>query len=270
MLYHTTGINPAEVLRLLEKQLFRTDRNSCRFHAKWQSDEVHLVPRSGRGQVIVTARNRELIVNFDEALEWLGKIVLRALREGGLSLQRVGPEAPKLERKFVQYDHLRGGDRVRPKSHDDSDNAKRPLETLERALAEAETKGGKWLLITETARRSAAGYHYTKPQEITDALLVLAKAAELNAEGKLGMSWRDYLRKAGFDFSPHSSSTALGKYGWQYKVWANGARVFAAAHVCLGTGSAPHCARIYVRQPDKPGDPVIVGSVGPHLDIPTR
>lgn len=267
-----SGINPTIAMSALEAQLFST-RNLSRFRAlSWTRDELMLGVRGRADMVIVTARDSKVVICFAATLRWIADEVLQVLRDVGIHPMPTSVEAHSLNRKFIRHDHMRGGDKIRPRHYENREQTrqKRALETLENALEQAEAMAGKWLLITETARRSAASYRFTRPEEVTRALLELAKAAELNAAGGLGDSWRNHLRVRGVNYTPHSSPTAITMYSEQYHVTVNGKRLLAEAHVVLGTSSAPHCARIYVRQPDSPGNPVIVGSVGPHLDTSTR
>ncbi|MFM8551197.1 MAG: hypothetical protein ACKOCD_02625 [Nitrospiraceae bacterium] len=142
------------------------------------------------------------------------------------------------------------------------------LEAVEAAARDA----GSSLVVTDRALRSAAVSDYNDPDYIYAALMALALAAKTNAAGSgLGMPWTAFLASNGsHDYSPHSSSTTLQRFRKDYVVVHDGVEYLVEAHLCCGTGSGSDSARIYVAQPARPGQPVIVGHVGSHLPIHTR
>jgi hypothetical protein len=142
---------------------------------------------------------------------------------------------------------------------------------LEAALAAAEAAGA-WLILTERAKKTAAESNYVDPDYVYQALVDLAHAARHNSDHHgLGMPWADFLGQRGsHDFVPNSSPYTIERYHKEYHLRYQGEDLCIAAHIRQGNGSADECLRIYVVQPRKPGDPVIVGQIGAHLPIDGR
>lgn len=140
------------------------------------------------------------------------------------------------------------------------------------ALHAAARDAGPNLIVTDRAIRSAAISDYNDPDYIYDALMALALAAKSNVSGSgLGMPWTDFLAQNGsHDYSPHSSDVTLQRFRKDYLVVHEAVEYLIAAHVRCGTGSGSESARIYVAQPSRPGQPVVVGHVGSHLPIHAR
>jgi len=140
------------------------------------------------------------------------------------------------------------------------------------AVQSATHDAGPYLIVTERALRSAAVSDFNDPDYIYDALMSLALAAKSNVAGSgLGMPWTDFLAQNGsHDYSPHSSDVALQRFRKDYLAVHGGVEYLIAAHVRCGTGSGSESARIYVAQPARPGQPVLVGHVGSHLRIHAR
>jgi hypothetical protein len=140
------------------------------------------------------------------------------------------------------------------------------------AVRAAARDAGPDLIVTDRALRSAALSDYNDPDYIYDALKALALAAKSNVSGSgLGMPWTDFLAQNGsHDYSPHSSDVTLQRFRKDYLVVHGGVEYLIAAHVRCGTGSGSESARIYVSQPARPGQPVVVGHVGSHLPIHAR
>ena len=140
------------------------------------------------------------------------------------------------------------------------------------AVESAARDAGPTLAVTDRALRSAAISDFKNPDYIYGALMVLALAAKTNARGcGLGMPWADFLASNGsHDYSPHSSDATLQRFRKDYLVVYGGVEYLVEAHVRCGTGSGSESARIYVAQPARPGQPVVVGHVGSHLPIHAR
>lgn len=142
------------------------------------------------------------------------------------------------------------------------------LEAVQAAARDA----GSMLIVADRALRSAAVSDYNDPDYIYDVLMALALAAKTNAGGSgLGMPWTEFLAGNGaHDYTPHSSPATLQRFRKDYLVVNDGVEYLIEAHVCCGTGSGSDSARIYVAQPARPGQPVVVGHVGSHLPIHSR
>jgi hypothetical protein len=67
-----------------------------------------------------------------------------------------------------------------------------------------------------------------------------------------------------------SSADTIKRYYKEYHIRYQGEDLCIEAHIRQGNGSANECLRIYVVQPRKPGDPVIIGQIGAHLPIDGR
>jgi len=265
-----TQASPATVLRLLEEGLF-TRRNRARFHAQtWTKDEVFLVPWLGSGKVIVTVRGGKVTINAAPGLDWILKEVVKVVRRAD-PLISILPEAKlTLPRRRVGHAHLRSSNCLKANKPKETGRSPQTAFLLLDAVSDVEHELQGWVVFTDTARRTAASYRFVDLDAVRKALRALGEAARTNAQGGLGTTWQKFLEGEKVSFSPKSSKTTKDRYGDQYTVVHQGRRLLTEAHVCFGTGKSPFMARIYLRQPDKPGDPVIIGSMGPHLDIPTR
>jgi hypothetical protein len=148
----------------------------------------------------------------------------------------------------------------------------RRFSTVLEAVEAARREAGSALVVTDRALRSAAISDYNDPDYIYDVLMALALAAKTNAGGSgLGMPWSEFLAGNGaHDYTPHSSPATLQRFRKDYLVVHDGVEYLIEAHVCCGTGSGSDSARIYVAQPARPGQPVVVGHVGSHLPIHSR
>lgn len=265
-----TQASPATVLRLLEERLF-TRRNRERFIAEtWNNDEVFLVPRLGTGKVIVTVRGGKVIINAAKGLEWIAQEVVKVVRQADPQISILPEPKHTFARRHLRHPHLRGNCGVAAKAPRKDNIVPQTSYLLSQSIDEVENELRGWVVFSDTARKTAAEYRYVDLEVVKSALRALGEAAKINAGGGLGMSWKCFLASREVNYSPKSSKTAKERFRKQYEAMHEGKRVLTEAHVCFGTGKPPFMARIYLRQPDKPGDPVIVGSMGPHLDIPTR
>jgi hypothetical protein len=142
---------------------------------------------------------------------------------------------------------------------------------IEATLA-AEQEAGLWVVMTERAKVTARESCYVDPDYVHRALMDLAHAARHNAnQHGLGMSWADFLgQHGGHDFVPNTSPNTIKQYYSAYHITYRGESLSIQAHIRQGTGSARDCLRIYVVQPRKPGDPIIIGQVGAHLPTDER
>ena len=142
------------------------------------------------------------------------------------------------------------------------------LAATEAAAAEA----GIWIVLTERARKTASESQYIDPDYVHQALMDLAHAAKHNANCQgLGMPWVEFLRQqGGHDFVPNTSTNTIERFSNEYHINHQGVSLCIQAHIRQGVGAAQDCVRIYVVQPRKPGDPIIVGQIGAHLPIADR
>lgn len=190
------------------------------------------------------------------------------------------PQPEVFERKNIRHAHEMGrqvSEEAKAKRRERREEALRnrpPARfktVLEATLAAAVAAEG-WIVLTERAVRTAGQSRFVDPDYVFKALVDLGKAAKRNAEHKgLGESWAVFLGQLGsHDFVPNSSPNTIKRYFEEYHVHHQGEEFCIAAHIRQGNGSADECLRIYVAQPRKPGDPVIVGHIGLHLPIDGR
>jgi hypothetical protein len=278
--------------KLLQKVQFwaRLHRDRLGILAEYRPNgEVRLIPASqpplldadNSAGCTLSIRDNSLIVACADACAQIEQAVADFLRKGKL----IGPGRPTEEvvpfhRKNIRYAHEMG----RPVSEDakakrrvrrDEAVAGRPparfATALEAALA-AEEAAGSWLVLTDRAKKTAKDSNYVDPDYVHQALVDLAHAARHNSDHQgLGMSWAEFLGQRGsHDFVPNSSAYTIERYYKEYHIRYQGEDRCIEAHIRQGNGSADECLRIYVVQPRKPGDPVIVGQIGAHLPIAAR
>lgn len=278
--------------KLLEKvQCWaRLHRNRLGILAEYRSNgEVRLIPSSqpplldadNLDGCTLSIRDQSLIVACAQACSQIEQAVTDFLRRGKL----IGPGKPVdttevFRRKNIRHAHEMGrpvSEEAKSKRRDRKDEAvaDRPparFATVIEASLAAEEAAGPWLILTERAKKTAAESNYVDPDYVYQALVDLAHTARHNSDHQgLGMSWADFLGQRGsHDFVPNSSPYTIERYYKDYHIRYQGEDLCIAAHIRQGNGSADECLRIYVVQPRKPGDPVIVGQIGAHLPIADR
>lgn len=229
----------------------------------------------------LSIRNNSLIVACAQACAQIEQGIAEFLRKAKL----IGPGRPMEEvapfrRKNIRHAHELGrpiSEEAKAKRRERRDEAvaDRPparfSSVLEAALA-AEEAAGSWLVLTCRAKKTAEESNYVDPDYVYQTLVDLAHAARHNSDHQgLGMSWAAFLGQRGsHDFVPNSSPDTIKRYHKEYHVRHQGEDLCIGAHIRQGNGSADECLRIYVVQPRKPGDPVIVGQIGAHLPIADR
>ena len=194
----------------------------------------------------------------------------------GCPLEAIAP----FRRKYIRHDHEMG----RPISEDAKAKRRERREKLEaerpdsrfnsviEATLASEQEAGLWMVMTERAKETARESCYVDPDYVHRALMDLAHAARHNADQHgLSMSWADFLGQlGGHDFVPNTSPNTIKQYYSAYHITYRGESLSIQAHIRQGTGSARDCLRIYVVQPRKPGDPIIIAQIGAHLPTDSR
>jgi hypothetical protein len=278
--------------KLLEKVQYwaRLHRNRLGILAEYRSNgEVRLIPSSqpplldadNLDGCTLSIRDQSLIVACAQACSQIEQAITDFLRKGKL----IGPGKPVdttevFRRKNIRHAHEMGrpvSEEAKSKRRDRKDEAlaDRPPArfgtVIEAALA-AKEASGPWLVLTERAKKTAAESNYVDPDYVYQALVDLAHAARHNSDHQgLGMSWADFLGQRGsHDFVPNSSPYTIERYYKDYHIRHQGEDLCIAAHIRQGNGSADTCLRIYVVQPRKTGDPIIIGQIGAHLPIADR
>ena len=268
----------------------RLHRNRLGILADYRTNgEVRIIPASrpplldadNLDGCTLSIRDNSLIIACAQTCAQIEEGVAEFLRKAKL----IGPGRPTEEvvlfhRKNIRHAHEMG----RPVSEDakakrrlrrDEAVADRPsarFATVLEATLAAEDTAGTWLVMTDRAKKTAEESNYVAPDYVYQALVDLAHAARHNSDHQgLGMSWADFLGQRGsHDFVPNSSPETIKRFYKEYHIRYQGEDLCIEAHIRQGNGSADECLRIYVVQPRKPGDPVIVGQIGAHLPITDR
>jgi hypothetical protein len=229
----------------------------------------------------LSIRDNSLVVACCVACASIEKHIADFLRKGKL----IGPGRPSedieiFRRKNIRHAHEMGRPiseeakakhRVRREEAANDRPPARFASVIEAALA-AKADSGKWLILSERAIQTAEESSYTDPDYVYQALIDLGHTAEHNAEHQgLGNSWAEFLGKLGsHDFVPNTSTNTIKRFHSEYHIRHENEERCIAAHIRQGTGSARDCLRIYVVQPRKPGDPIIIGQIGAHLPTDER
>jgi hypothetical protein len=283
-------LKSAEQLILKVQLWARTHRNRLGILAEYRPNgEVRLIVATqpqlmdvdNIGGCTLSVRNNSLIIACAEVCAGIEYAIADFLRKGKL----IGPGRPTttveiFRRKNIRHAHEMG----RPISEDakakrrvrraDSASVRPPARfasVIEAAIA-AKAASGKWLILSERALQTAEASRYTDPDYVYQSLIDLGHAAQHNAENQgLGTSWAEFLGKLGsHDFVPNTSPNTIKRFHGEYHIRHENEELCIAAHIRQGTGSARDCLRIYVVQPRKPGDPIIIGQVGAHLPTDER
>jgi hypothetical protein len=225
----------------------------------------------------LTLKGLQLHVSCVPSLNWIEKAVLKALRKTGITCTpifgkkrssstaviRTLPQPPRVQTKTATT--------PKPKKKVDPTNATSKFRSVEEACKAAERDAEGWIVITNRAWNTAKDSNYGDPDYVYNALMALGLAAFLNSKGGLKQSWEFHLKTNGpHNYCAHSSEGTLAQFPGEYHVNHEGRRYCIESHIKRGNGSGSDAIRIYLCQPEVPGQPVIVGSIGPHLPILTR
>jgi len=229
----------------------------------------------------LSIRDKALIIACSEACAEIEKAVAKFLHKAKL----IGKGQPislieEFKRKNIRHAHEMGRPiseeakakrRVRREESANDRPPARFASVIEATLA-AKADSGKWLILSDRAIQTAKESNYTDPEYVYQALIDLGHTAEYNAEHQgLGNSWAEFLGKLGsHDFVPNTSTNTIKRFHGEYHIRHENEERCIAAHIRQGTGSARDCLRIYVVQPRKPGDPIVIGQIGAHLPTDER
>lgn len=268
----------------------RDHRSRLNLVADYRSDrEVRLVAKTSGvvGDIdnspgcTLTIQQNALVVACSETCAQIEQKIVTFLQKqkligSGEPIEAVAP----FNRKNIRHAHEMGrpiSDEAKTKRRKRRDEAvgNRPparfSTVLEAALA-AEEAAGPWLVLTDRAKKTAEESNYVDPDYVYQALVDLAHTARHNSDYQgLGMPWADFLGQLGsHDFVPNSSPDTIIRFYKEYHIRYRGEDLCIEAHIRQGNGSADECLRIYVVQPRKPGDPIVIGQIGSHLPIANR
>jgi hypothetical protein len=283
-------LKPAQYLTSKIQQWARIHRDRLGILAEFRPNgEVRLI--SATQPLLVSAdyisgctlsiRDDALIIACSEACAKIEEAVAKFLRKAKL----IGQGQPislteEFKRKNIRHAHEMGrpvsdAAKAKRKERRDESLGDRPParfdSVLDAALA-AEEAAGPWLVLHERAIKTARESQYLDPDYVYQALIDLAHAARHSSDHKgLGMPWADFMGQLGsHDFVPNTSSYTIERYYGDYHISYRGEMRCIQAHIRQGNGSANECLRIYVVQPRKPSDPIIIGQIGAHLPIDGR
>lgn len=121
------------------------------------------------------------------------------------------------------------------------------------------------LRFLPSAHASASASNYNDPASVYGAFEVLDELAGERSGGPLGMSIEDWLRERNYQYAPHESQTAMGKWGDERRFLDGERTLTMEEHLKFGIDGDPqYCLRVYVWW-DRDELKWIIGHVGRHL-----
>jgi len=137
--------------------------------------------------------------------------------------------------------------------------------TVRAALLKAWAKHSEVMEIHPNAMDTAATCNYHDPEWVYDALDALCKlAGKWKAGESIGGNWEQTMKSHGYEFSPRSSVSTLGKCSRHYEFIHAGKAILAEAHLGRGSQGARNVIRIYLHR-DEDRKALVVCHVGGHL-----
>lgn len=137
--------------------------------------------------------------------------------------------------------------------------------TVQAALLKVWSRHSDILELHDNAMETAAACAYHDPEWVFDALDALCKLARKWKVGEsIGGNWEQTLKSHGFDYSPRSSVTTLGKCLRHYQFVHSGKQILADAHLGRGNQGSRNVIRIYIHR-DEERKTLVVCHVGSHL-----
>jgi len=137
--------------------------------------------------------------------------------------------------------------------------------TVRAALLKAWSKHSEVMEIHPNAMDTAATCNYHDPEWVYDALDALCKLARKWQAGEsIGGNWEQTMKSHGYDFSPRSSVSTLGKCSRHYEFIHAGKPILAEAHLGRGSQGSRNVIRIYLHR-DEDRKVLVVCHVGGHL-----
>ena len=152
---------------------------------------------------------------------------------------------------------VRAGTETRPAQHG--------CWTVKAALLKAWAKHSEVMEIHPNALETASACNYHDPEWVCDALDALCKLARKWQAGEsIGGNWEQTMKSHGYDFSPRSSVSTLGKCSRHYEFIHGGKSILAEAHLGRGSQGSRNVIRIYLHR-DEDRKVLVVCHVGGHL-----
>lgn len=229
----------------------------------------------------ISLRQSTLMISCAESCNILQKKIISFLTQEKIIGKKISVTEPeKFIRRNIKHAHELGrpvSEEAKNKRKEKSlENKNTPKDIIFKTVIEATVaagvEAGVWLIITERAKQTAEQSCYEDPDYVYKALKDLAYTAKYNSDHQgLGTTWNKFLGELGsHDFIPNTSSNTINKYPAEYHIIHNGEKLCIQAHIRKGTGLAKDCLRIYIVQPRKHGDPLIVAQIGAHLPTADR
>jgi hypothetical protein len=248
-----------------------------------QNDEVRLVPNTKSTPVnryqgdygcTLYVQSSFLRIACSDECDWIEKSVSQFLfKKRIISYGVEEVECPKVPRRIPQLVNKKGSATSAPNPYREKKKLKNnafknfKYASVIEAVKAASRDAGAYLIITERALNSAAESNFHDPDYVYKALMDLSLAAQENAKSSgLGKSWKTFLGARGsHDYCSHSSTSTLQRFSKEYSVSHDGNNYNIESHIRKGRGADSEAIRIYLSQPNKKGDPVVIGHVGSHL-----
>lgn len=137
--------------------------------------------------------------------------------------------------------------------------------TVQAALLKAWSHHSDVMELHQNAVDTAAACNYHDPEWVYDCLNALCKLAKKWKVGEsIGGNWEQTMKSHGYDFSPRSSMSTLGKCSRHYEFIHAGKQILAEAHLGRGNQGARNVVRIYLHR-DEERKMLVVCHVGSHL-----
>jgi len=137
--------------------------------------------------------------------------------------------------------------------------------SVQAALLKAWSVHYEVMELHQNAVDTAAACSYHDPEWVFDALDALCKLAKKWKAGEsIGGNWEQTMKSHGYDFTPRSSMTTLGKCGRHYEFVHDGRHIVAEAHLGRGSQGSRNVIRIYLHR-DEARKMLVVCHVGWHL-----
>lgn len=137
--------------------------------------------------------------------------------------------------------------------------------TVQAALLKAWSHHCDVLELHQNALDTAALCNYHDPEWVYDAMNALCKLAKKWKAGEsIGGNWEQTMKSHGYDFSPRSSVSTLGKCSRHYEFVHGGKQILADGHLGRGNQGSRNVIRIYLHR-DEERKMLVVCHVGSHL-----
>jgi len=228
----------------------------------------------------LSIRQNHLLIACTDSFNWMESKIAEFLRgEQLIGKGTALDDVEKFIRRKVTHAHEIGRQtseltklKKKERQTDDADLTSRRFDSVLGATHAAEEAAGPWLVFTERAKLTAAESCYNDPDYVYQAMMDLAYVAKYHADHNgLGMPWADFLGQLrSHSFVPNTSPNTIERYPNEYHIVHGGQRLCIQAHLRQGNGAAKDCLRIYLVQPRKSGDPIIIGHIGSHLPTAER